>query len=116
MDPGTEASMATPPSKCRPRLVVPLVLAAAMAIAPATRPVSAQSRTGAACMSVTVTVVRGCLVDTSAGGGVGVTCSQTTAPDRLQSLTGAAAPLPGGIPTSTYTVTRTADGRVVIQF
>lgn len=67
-------------------------------------------------MSVSVTVVRSCLVDTSASGGVGVTCGQTAAFGRPPSIAGAATLSADVVPNSTYIVTRTADGRVVIQF
>jgi hypothetical protein len=95
---------------------VPLVLAAAIPIALAPRAARAQSRNGSAPLSVSVTVVRSCLVDTSAGGGAGVTCGQTTSSSRLQSLAGATTPSVAGTPNSPHIVTSTADGRVVIEF
>jgi hypothetical protein len=67
-------------------------------------------------MSVSVTVVRGCVVETGTGGGVGVTCGQTTSSSRLQSLAGATTPSAAGTPSTTHIVTRTADGRIVIEF
>jgi hypothetical protein len=124
--------MSIPRLDGRPGIVALLALVAAMTIGLAPREAAAQSRGRAASMSVSVTVVRSCLVDTGnaaaaspassapsgqpSGAGVKLTCGTHAAGAPPLRLDSAAALSVSGTPTATHTVARTADGRVVIQF
>jgi hypothetical protein len=125
--------MLIPRLEVRLTLVAPLAFAAAMSPALSPREASAQPGSGSAPMSVSVTVVRGCLIDTGdpthpagqsassgqpsgAGVNVSLTCSQKAVAFPPQPPGVATTLSAGDSPNATHAVTRMPDGRVVIQF